>query len=134
MTDPELPIDGGCYCGDIRYRLSETPGATAICHCQTCRSVSGAESVGWVVCPISGFEIVRGEPTTFNSSKGVERMFCGRCGTGLTYRTYRDSIDVTLASLDDPEAVPPKKEVWCQDRLSWNSLNRSLDHFDKGGN
>jgi hypothetical protein len=108
------------------------PAATGICHCRSCRRVAGAESVGWAVNDIDAFVFTAGQPRAFESSSGVERTFCGDCGTTLTYR--RDSrrfIDVSLATLDEPELFPPTKETWCQDRVSWNRLNDALAHHER---
>ena len=47
-------------------------------------------------------------PEIFASSNLVERGFCRRCGTPLSYREIeRANISVTLGSLDDPDAVSP---------------------------
>ena len=128
-----LPISGGCFCGRVRYRITRLPTATGICHCKSCRRIAGAESVGWAVNDTSAFTLTKGHPRVFLSSIGVERTFCDRCGTALTYcRDSRDFIDVTLASLDDPELLPPTKETWCRDRVSWNQLNDALAHHEQG--
>jgi len=78
-------------------------------------------AVAWVTFPAERFAWVRGTPAEFASSPGVRRTFCGRCGTSLTYRSDEraDEIDVTTASLDDPEAFPPEKEVFAEQKLSW---------------
>jgi hypothetical protein len=114
-------LEGGCYCGEVRYRLSKEPRSSVVCHCADCRRASGAQSVAWVTVPVEAFEWTAGEPARFASSPPVERTFCGRCGTSLTYtHTNRaKDIDITTASLDDPEAFPPTKAVFADRKLSW---------------
>ena len=126
-----FPVEGGCQCGFVRYRIVEEPLATGICHCRSCQRSAGAESVAWAVNQDAAFELTAGEPSAFASSPGVERTFCPQCGTSLTYRNGPESIDVTLASLDDPEALPPTREVWCEDRVSWNALSAELEHYQQ---
>ena len=53
--------DGGCLCGKVRYRVSERPRISAICHCVSCRRASGAQSVAWLTLAIEGFSFVTGE-------------------------------------------------------------------------
>src|SRR3712207_5095313 len=108
-----MEILGGCFCGAVRYRASERPRISTICHCQDCRRAGGAQSVAWVTFLAASFAFVQGEPMRFRSSPPVVRTFCGRCGTPLTYQNVEraDEIDVTTGSLDDPEAFPPTKEV-----------------------
>lgn len=128
-----FPISGGCYCRQVRYRITRSPISTGICHCRSCRRIAGAESVGWAVNEADAFSVTSGQPRVFRSSDDVERTFCENCGTTLTYRRdTRSFVDVTLASLDDPELLPPAKETWCQDRISWNQLNDTLAHHEQG--
>ena len=50
------------------------------------------------------------------------RTFCGSCGTQLTYDAGAgpyESVDITTASLDHPEAWPPLSESWAEEKLSW---------------
>ena len=118
--DP-VAIEGGCMCGAVRYRAGQPPRISTICHCEDCRKSAGAQSVAWVTFPFQSFAFVRGEPLEYRSSPPVVRTFCGRCGTSLTYRSDEraEEIDVTTASLDDPEAFPPSKDVFAEQKLSW---------------
>ena len=123
-------VTGRCFCGDVRYAVTGEPASVGICHCESCRRIAGAESVAWAVIPLSAFSITAGTPRSFNSSPGVTRMHCSRCGTSLTYRVgERDFIDVTLGSLDEPETWIPEKEVFCAEAVSWNALDPTNDHF-----
>ena len=126
-----IPIEGGCLCGAIRYRATAQPERRSICHCRTCRLAAGASTVAWVVFPADTFEITRGTPNAYESSPGVTRTFCGRCGTSLTYQSSdaRDTVDVTTASLDRADDFPPKVEIWTAQRLRWESLHPELPHY-----
>lgn len=124
-------VEGGCFCGSTRYLLSGEPISTGICHCRSCQRAAGAESVGWAVMPIAGFRWLTVAPKNFESSAGVTRTFCADCGTTLTYQNSPESIDVTLASLDDPEGLPPTAEVWLSDRISWNTTHEALPGFEE---
>ena len=89
--------------------------------------------MAWAVNYSGAFTFTKGEPQIFQSSVGVERSFCGVCGTSLTYRRdTRNPIDVALATLDDPELLSSTKETWCVERMSWNPLNDSLQHYERG--
>ena len=122
---------GGCLCGAVRYRVSGEPSSSVICHCASCRRASGAPTVAWVTFSRQCVEITEGTPVVFHSSPGVVRQFCGKCGSPLTYETARFpiSIDVTTATLDEPEAFPPTAEVWLENHLQWEPTDRSLDQF-----
>jgi hypothetical protein len=117
----EISIEGGCMCGQVRYRATAWPIYRTLCHCSDCRRAVGAQSVAFVTFPGDRFEFTRGAPAEYASSPPVIRTFCPRCGTSLTY-VHRDrggEVDVCTASLDDPEAFPPTQEFFQEQKLSW---------------
>lgn len=124
-------IEGGCLCGAVRYRVTGQPVALTLCHCRSCRLASGAPSVAWAVFRSSDFAFLSGEPVSFNSSPSVVRTFCGRCGTPLTYQRalWPDTVDVTTVTLDAANEFPPAKEIWTEQKLSWECLNEDLPHY-----
>lgn len=117
----QVEISGGCMCGEIRYHITCEPIYAIMCHCSDCRRSCGTQAVAWITVPDRHFSFTKGEPTRFASSPNVERTFCPKCGTSLTYRIDRrkNEIDITTGSLDNPEAYPPTQEYYCRDRLSW---------------
>ena len=42
MRLPEFPVEGGCQCGAVRYRLTAAPLGVYACHCKDCQRWSGA--------------------------------------------------------------------------------------------
>ncbi|MEZ5996869.1 MAG: GFA family protein [Hyphomonadaceae bacterium] len=131
MNRDVISATGGCLCGAVRYRTRGAPRATSHCHCRSCRRATGGPSLAWVIFEEDQVTIEHGVLTIFESSPGVERGFCGRCGASLTYRRANRPglFDVTTASLDDPEAFPPEKEIWTSERLSWVEPNPALPQF-----
>jgi hypothetical protein len=114
-------IEGGCFCGQVRYRATGELLHSTVCHCADCRRAAGAQAVAWITVPVESFSFTAGEPVRFGSSPPVVRTFCGRCGTSLTYQhdDRPNEIDITTGSLDDPEAFPPTKQVFEEQKLSW---------------
>ena len=125
------PVEGGCLCGAVRYRATGDAQARTVCHCRSCRLAAGGPTLAWVSFPAEGFRWIGAAPVAFESSPGVTRMFCGRCGTALTWQkaSDSDSIDITTATLDAPDAFPPTKEIWVEHRLGWAALDPSLPHY-----
>jgi hypothetical protein len=125
-----MVVSGGCYCGHVRYETMGSPFHETVCHCSICRRMSGAPMVGWFSVSRTQFRFVQGEPTQFRSPKAV-RSFCPRCGTQLTFAAddFPDEIDVTIASLDDPNALPPRDHSYVGTKLRWVKLNDGLPEF-----
>ena len=75
---------GGCLCGAVRYRATAEPLRAMICHCATCRRVSGSAFLSFVHFPKDSFTWVSGEPARYRSSTFAERGFCSDCGSTLS--------------------------------------------------
>ena len=111
--------DGGCLCGAVRYRLDGPPLHADYCHCRMCRRAAGAPVVARLTVANAAFAWIEGEPAVYRSSAEAERLFCPACGTQLALRDEPDCLDVTLASLDEPEAVRPSYHIWTASRIAW---------------
>jgi hypothetical protein len=113
---------GGCLCGSIRYRISGKPSRPHFCSCRMCQQWSGAPIVAWVDFPRDSvrFDGSGGEPAFFRSSKASQRGFCPRCGGTLcAVDDGAATICMTIATLDDPDAIVPASRSYPDSAPSW---------------
>ena len=76
-----------------------------------------------------GFRFTQGEPRAFRSTPEAVRRFCAECGCQLTFEAVPGEVDVTIASLDDPDQIAPEFEIWAESRLGWmDRVNRLPRH------
>ena len=122
---------GGCRCGAVRYRAVGTPIWVAHCHCVDCRKSAGAAFVTWAAFKVDTFVWEQGAAKIFASSPGVERSFCGTCGTPLTFTGTRwpGELHVQVATLDAPESLEPRAHVNMAQALSWIHLADGLRRY-----
>jgi hypothetical protein len=127
----EMLLEGGCLCGEVRYRATGTPYDVTHCHCTQCRGASGAAFVTWFSIPSRGFALVHGVPAWFSSSPQAVRTFCTRCGTPLTFQLHAspEEIDVTVCSLDDPDRIVPQDHTFVRSRLQCIALADGLPQY-----
>jgi heme-degrading monooxygenase HmoA len=130
-----VPVDleGGCACRAVRYRVRGVPRSGTLCHCTDCRLACGATPVAWATFRASELEWTAGAPRTRASSERATREFCSACGTQLTFRyvAQPDWADVTLASLDAPDAVAPVDHTWTRSKPAWTRLLDELPRFER---
>ncbi|HXJ34548.1 MAG TPA: GFA family protein [Candidatus Eisenbacteria bacterium] len=132
------PLDGGCCCGSVRYRIRSVFDA-GYCHCTICRRF-GAPVAAWIAVPEPDFQLVRGTPRAFRSSSFFARHFCADCGTHVFGTDAREPqpkvgarlVSVALTTLDEPGRVRPAIHQWWANRLQWLDVWDELPHVDDG--
>ena len=120
--------DGGCLCGNVRYRITGPFDSVAHCHCTMCRRASGAAVTTWVTVPVARFAVTAGEPTTFRSSDHGLRQFCPNCGAQIAFKTTQrpGEVDVTVGTLDHPERHAAEFHIFAADKISWLHVDEDL--------
>ena len=108
--------NGGCLCGDVRYRVRGEPVHVGRCHCADCRKESGSAFSVYAQWPVEAFEIT-GEISSYHG-----RGFCPRCGSRiLNPPDPGDSfVEIRIGTLDDaPFNLQPEAEIWTKRREPW---------------
>ena len=87
-----MKLEGGCYCGAVRYVAEGEPMLKAQCHCRECQYITGGAPNMFVVMAPDGFKYTKGAPKQFTRKdleKPVTREFCAECGTHVVTRPQR---------------------------------------------
>jgi hypothetical protein len=100
---------GGCLCGEVRYRTTAEPVRVTICHCTFCQRLTGS---AYLVEPIFGRTdvVFHGTPArtydhrSDSSRKRVTLNFCGRCATTicLDLERFPEVLGLCAGTFDDP--------------------------------
>ena len=131
-----MNIEGGCYCGEIRYETKGESQASIQCHCRECQYITGGNPNVIMILPIDGFKFVRGKPQVFKRSdleKPVTRLFCGECGTAIGTKspTRPESIILKVGTFDDPSIFNPEIAIFTSDKQEFHHIGDNLKCFDK---
>ena len=116
-----LPQDGGCRCGQVRFRISAPPLLTMACHCTGCqRMTSSAFSLSAAI-PADGFEVTQGEPVIGGLHGATRHYFCPHCMSWMFTRAEGLDwfVNVRPTMLDDPGDFTPFIETWTREALPW---------------
>jgi hypothetical protein len=112
--------EGGCLCGALRYTVKGEPQETVNCHCRMCQQAAGAAFITWATFPKAALSYTKGSPAHYRSSETAQREFCGSCGSQIVFRgDQSDTLDVTVASLDEPDSIAPVANTWTISRRAW---------------
>lgn len=120
--------EGGCLCGQLRYRATGQPASPFYCHCRMCQRAAGAPVTAWANFAAAEVRFT-GEMTRYESSPGTRRCFCPRCGSSVAAMVDGDPmIDISIPTLDEPERVPPRHHDWTSSQLPWLWIDDGLEH------
>ncbi|MBM3568380.1 MAG: GFA family protein [Alphaproteobacteria bacterium] len=124
--------EGACRCGAVRFKASGKPIWTAHCHCKECRAATGSPFTTYAGYAEKAVSYSPGAPlTAFESSPGVERRFCARCGTPIDFKGARwpGEIHLFISNFAEPGAFAPFAHAYCKDQLPWVKLNDGLPRY-----
>jgi hypothetical protein len=134
MNLPEFPVEGGCQCGAVRYRLKASPLSVYNCHCKDCQRFSGA---GWSMSTIvrnDDFEHLSGTLAqyrrTADSGNVIVMNFCANCHGWMWNDPPAGGIKVVRAgTLDDIDWAVPVGNIWTNSKAAWAQIDPALVNF-----
>jgi len=126
------PYDGGCLCGQVRWRAAAEPINVRLCHCRNCQRATGGAFFARAL--FHAADVTRsGDTTRWASSARLHRLSCARCGTPV-FAEPQDGpwLAVALATLDDPVALSPGSHIWVSRKLPWTPIDDGLPQYPEG--
>ena len=131
-----MKLEGGCYCGAVRYIAEGDPMMNAQCHCRECQYISGGAPNMFMLMPASGFTYQMGAPKQFTRKdlqRAVTREFCAECGTHLITRIPdRPLVVVKVGTLDDPKVYgAPNLAIFAIDKQPFHHIPEGLPTFER---
>jgi hypothetical protein len=132
-----MGLEGGCYCGGVRYRADGDVGLKAQCHCRECQYISGGHPNVVVAMRESGFAYVKGAPKQYRRSdlaSPVTREFCPDCGTHLLTKTpaLPGAVLIKVGTLDDPAVYDgPQMVIFTVDKQGFHHVPDGVPAFER---
>jgi hypothetical protein len=126
--------EGGCSCGEVRYRLTSEPLFTHCCHCLNCQRQTGSAFVINALIEADRVELLAGEPQRVDvpRDRGKQKVWrCPTCRIAL-YSQYTSPRlrFVRAGTLDDPGSVSPDVHIFTKSKVPWVVLPDSVPAFD----
>ncbi|HET6308686.1 MAG TPA: GFA family protein [Rhodopila sp.] len=129
-------LTGRCRCGKVSFTVSADPVFVGVCHCRACQKSTGSAYATVFGIPAASL-VVSGVTKRFDdvgdSGNATHREFCPECGS-----TIAQSADamagvtmVPLGTLDDPGALTPAVQIYCDSAMPWAMLGGGMQAFAK---
>ncbi|MGH6813063.1 MAG: GFA family protein [Methylocella sp.] len=122
MALHDLPWEGGCRCGRIRFRITQPPMLTMVCHCTGCQHMTGSAFSTSIAVPTPGFDVTTGEPVLGGLHGDATRHHhCDWCKSWVFTRIEPDLgfVNVRATMLDDASWFIPFIETYTNEALPW---------------
>ena len=120
------PLEGGCDCRRVRYRMTSAPLFVHCCHCRWCQRESGAAFALNAMIEADRVVHTGEEPmlvdTPSNSGKGQIIARCPHCMVAIwsNYAGAGPKVRfVRVGTLDDPDALPPDIHIFTASKQPW---------------
>jgi hypothetical protein len=117
---PPLPLEGGCQCGRVRYRITGAPLVFYLCHCRECqRHTSSAfgESLRVRRTDIEVEGELRLTERLADSGARREGYFCPVCGVRIIHASAgAERVNLKAGTLDDTSWLVPAGHIWTRSK------------------
>ena len=136
MTDADFPLEGGCTCRAIRYRMMTRPMIVHCCHCRWCQRETGSAFALNALIEADRVELLAGAPevidTPSNSGKGQKIWRCPTCQIAV-WSNYAGAGAVIhfvrVGTLDRPDVLPPDLHIFTSSKQPWVVLPAGTPAF-----
>ncbi len=131
-----MEVEGGCYCGAVRYKAVGDPMFKGQCHCRECQYISGGAPNLTMGFPLAGFSYTKGSAKGFQRSdleNPVTREFCADCGTHLVSKPPGLPMALLkVGTLDDPSVFEgPQLAIFTCDMQSFHQIPEGIARFER---
>jgi len=121
-----FPLEGGCDCKAVRYRMETKPLFVNCCHCRWCQRETGASFALNAMIESDRLTVLAAKPemvdTPSNSGKGQKIARCPKCRLAL-WSHYAGAGPVVafvrVGTLDNPDACPPDIHIFTSTKQPW---------------
>ena len=121
-----FPIEGGCDCRTVRYRMASPPLFVHCCHCRWCQRESGSSFALNAMIEADRVTDLGQAPqivdTPSNSGAGQRIARCPKCQVAV-WSHYAGAGPVIkfvrVGTLDDPDLLPPDIHIFTESKQPW---------------
>jgi hypothetical protein len=130
-----MHLEGGCYCGKVRYAVDGEPMMSGQCHCRECQYITGGSPNVFMAFPLGAVTYTKGTPKAFmreDLDGAATREFCADCGTHMATRPRMlPAVIVKVGTLDDPSVFTPGMAIQAADKQAFHRIPEGIPVFER---
>jgi hypothetical protein len=131
-----VSVSGSCHCGAVRFEVTDDFSAVRICHCTTCKKLSGGAGTTNGRARTDTIRVVAGEELirTYQPDEGSSKSFCSQCGSNLFGGGWPESefSSVRISAIDSPFDRKPEAHTYVRSVAPWENFpDDGLERFDE---
>jgi hypothetical protein len=119
-------VTGTCLCGAVRFEVDEPFETISMCHCESCKKLSGGPGTVSGRVPTGAIRLLEGEEhvRTYQPDEGTAKTFCSICGSNLFGAGWPTSekTSVRLSALEGFFDQGPKQHIFVRSVAAWETL------------
>jgi len=129
-------LDGGCFCGAVRYRLTTPPMFVHCCHCTDCQNQTGSAFAINALIETDRIELLGGSPVRVRMSPAGEYPHdiyrCRKCRVAVwsDYGRRPGVRFVRVGTLDTPSKLAPDVHIFTRSKQPWVKLPPRVPAFE----
>jgi hypothetical protein len=135
MSAPTKKIQGGCFCGQVRFEFEPNYLAYRYCFCSRCRKVRGSAHAANIFVPQDAFHWLKGEAELKRYDLEGTRFgncFCGTCGSPMPRQALAGKAYLIPAgTVDSDPGMLPEGAIFWDSRVSWLPPADQLEKFSE---
>jgi len=122
----QYPVEGGCDCKTLRYRLESAPLFVNCCHCRWCQRESGSAFALNAMIEADRVTVLGSAPelvdTPSQSGAGQKIARCPKCRVAV-WSHYGGAGPflsfIRVGTLDNPDLLPPDIHIFTSSKQPW---------------
>ncbi|MCY1428104.1 Glutathione-dependent formaldehyde-activating enzyme [compost metagenome] len=126
-------LKGSCLCNSVQYEIHGELGPIVMCHCSRCRKANGSAFATNAPVNAADFHLIHGQNALaeYQSSPGVFRVFCGKCGSPLYSRrpAMPELLRLRIGTLDTPIEGRPTAHIFVGSKAEWCEILDELPQY-----
>ena len=129
-------FEGGCSCGEVRYRLTSRPMFVHCCHCLDCQRQTGSAFVLNAIIETDRIDVLKGtpEPVRMRTDSGRPHDIyrCPKCQIAVwsDYGARPYVRFVRIGTLDKPSEIQPDVHIFTRSKQPWVGLPANARAYD----